>query len=96
MFSGRWSSGQTRFLRLPLSPQTADQNGERPDQLHAARQSCHNALLSLRAWQKEELHHGAERQGGRASCNAGKQRAREEGFSLESEAQSEYDEERNF
>jgi hypothetical protein len=74
---------------------------ERRHRLHAARQSCHNALLSLRARQKEErhqltLHHRAEREGGRASCNAGKQRARAEGLSLESEARSEYEEERKF
>jgi hypothetical protein len=74
---------------------------ERRHRLHAARQSCRSALLALRVRQKEErheltLHHRAEREGGRATCNAGKQQAREEGFSLEREARSEYDEERSF
>ncbi|HKY34656.1 MAG TPA: hypothetical protein VJN18_01845 [Polyangiaceae bacterium] len=74
---------------------------ERRHRLRAARQSCHSALLTLRAQQKEErhqltLHHRAEREGGRATCHAGKQQAREEGFSLEREARSEYDEERDF
>lgn len=74
---------------------------ERRHRLHAARQSCHSALLALRARQKEErhqltLHHQAEREEGRVTCNTGKQQARDEGVLLESGARSEYDEERNF
>lgn len=74
---------------------------ERRHRLHAARQSCHGALLALRARQKEERHqltlqHHAEREEGRAVCNAGKQQARDEGVLLENGARSEYDEERKF
>jgi hypothetical protein len=74
---------------------------ERRHRLHAARQTCHGALLALRERQREERHrltldHRALREQGRATCNSGKQQAREEGMSLEQQAQSEYYEERKF
>ena len=74
---------------------------ERRHRLHAARQSCHGALLALRERQREERHrltldHHAQREEGRATCLAGKQQAREEGLLLEQQAQSEYKGERGF
>ena len=74
---------------------------ERRHRLHAARKSCRGALLGLRARQKEERHqltlnHRTQREQGRSSCGAGKQQAREEGVTLERQAQSEYDDERTF
>jgi len=74
---------------------------ERRHRLHAARQSCRGALLSLRQRQREErrqvtLTHHAERAQGRATCNSGKQQAREEGQLLERQAESQYKDERLF
>src|SRR5689334_17572167 len=74
---------------------------ERRQRLHAARQSCHGALVALRERQREQRHlltlaHRAEREKGRAVCHAGKQRAREEGDLLKQKAQSEYKDERSF
>ena len=74
---------------------------ERRHRLHAARQTCHGALLALRERQREERHrltldHRAQREQGRATCNTGKQQAREEGLSLEQQAKSELDDERSF
>ena len=85
------------LLRAKISAARVD----RRHRLHAARQTCRGALLSLRARQKEERHrltlgHRAEREQGRASCNAGKQQARDEGLTLERQAQSEYNDERTF
>ena len=74
---------------------------ERRRLLQAARQACRTALLSLRERQKQRRHqltleHQAEREQGRALCNAGKQDAREEGNALERKAESEYKDERRF
>jgi hypothetical protein len=74
---------------------------ERRHRLHAARQTCHGALLALRERQREERHqltlaHRAQREQGRGTCNSGKQQAREEGLQLERHAQSEYKDERSF
>lgn len=74
---------------------------ERRHRLHAARQSCRGALLSLRERQREErrqlsLTHHAERAQGRATCNSGKQQAREEGLLLEQQAETQYKDEHLF
>lgn len=74
---------------------------ERRHRLHAARQSCRGALLSLRERQREErrqltLTHHAERAQGRATCNSGKQQAREEDLLLEQQAETQYKDERLF
>ncbi len=74
---------------------------ERRHRLHAARQSCHGALMTLRERQKNERHqltleHHAEREQGRATCTAGKQQARDEGLTRERKARSGYDDERTF
>ena len=74
---------------------------ERRQRLSAARQTCRGALFALRERQREERHqltlsHRAQREQGRATCNAGKQHAREDGLVLEQEAQSNYQDERRF
>ena len=74
---------------------------ERRHRLHAARRSCHGALVALRERQREErqrltLDHHAQRERGRTTCLAGKQQARQEGLALEQQAQSEYKDERTF
>lgn len=74
---------------------------ERRHRLSAARQSCRGALLALRERQREErqqltLSHRSQREQGRATCNAGKETAREEGLLLEGQAQAEYKDERRF
>lgn len=74
---------------------------ERRHRLSAARQTCRGALVALRERQREERHqltlmHRAQREQGRATCNEGKQRARDEGTALEQQAAAEYREERTF
>ena len=74
---------------------------ERRHRLSAARQTCRGALVALRERQREERHqltlmHRAQREQGRATCNEGKQRARDEGIALEQQAAAEYREERTF
>jgi len=74
---------------------------ERRHRLHAARQSCRSALLSLRERQKAQRHqltldHRAERELDRTACHAGKRQAREEGDALRRQAESEYEDERGF
>jgi hypothetical protein len=74
---------------------------ERRHRLHAARQACHGALLSLRERQRTERQqltreHQAERAAGRTACITGKERAKEEGLGLEHLAEQEYRNERTF